>query len=33
MEQINIEITRENKDILIKNTEGGEIKILETNKD
>ena len=33
MEQINIEITRENKDILIKNTEGGEIKILETNKE
>ena len=24
---------RENKDILIKNTEGGEIKILETNKE
>lgn len=33
MEPINIEVTRENKDILVKNTEGRQIKILENNKE
>lgn len=33
MEPISIEITRENKDILVKSTEGREIKILEKNKE
>ena len=33
MKPINIEVTRENKDILVKSTEGRQIKILENNKE